>query len=102
MFGYYCGNINASNSTPSLSNNASFSNAHTVADERSQILEWLSPLEPRMRHQAVRTNRLSGVGDWLLQTDTFRDWSDVARQDRFDNATLFCYGHPGVGKTYVT
>ena len=73
-----------------------------VADERSEILAWLSPLEPQMQHRAVRTNRVSGVGDWLLQTEVFRGWSDVSRRDNFDNATLFYQGNPGVGKTYIT
>ena len=107
----YCGNINTFNSAAPLSNIACFNstdsfsnvwNNHTAADERSKILTWLSPLEPRMRHQAIRENRLSGVGDWLLDTEVFQSWSDVSRQDKSDSATLFCYGDPGVGKTYIT
>jgi len=91
-----CGNVNNADSFSDLWN------PPTVADERSKILAWLSPLEPRMRHQAVRTNRLSSVGGWLLQTEVFRDWSHVSHQDRFDSATLFYYGKSGVGKTYIT
>ena len=73
----------------------------SVADERSELLAWLSPLEPRIRHQDVRSNRIDDVGDWLLTTDEFRDWCDCDGEGRSDKATLFCYGAPGAGKTYI-
>lgn len=69
---------------------------------RAEILAWLSPLEPRVRHKEVRSRRVPEVGDWLLRTEVFQGWSSVSSQDEFDNATLFCYGDPGVGKTYIT
>ena len=72
----------------------------TYADEDAQILEWLSPLEPRLRHQDVRTRRLDGLGDWFLQTDDFVNWCDG--KDGSSMATLFCSGAPGAGKTYLT
>ena len=72
----------------------------TYADEDAQILEWLSPLEPRLRHQDVRTRRLDGLGDWFLQTDDFVNWCDG--KDGSNMATLFCSGAPGAGKTYLT
>ena len=73
-----------------------------ASDERSEILAWLSPLEPGARHRALQTDRVPNVGDWLLQTEVFQSWSDVTRQDKSDDATMFCYGDPGVGKTYIT
>ena len=72
----------------------------TYVDENPQILEWLSPLEPRLRHQDVRTRRLEGLGDWFLRTDDFINWSDG--EDGSSMATLFCSGAPGAGKTYLT
>ena len=72
---------------------------NTSVDEKPQILQWLSPLEPRVRHQDVRTSRLDGVGEWLLQSDEFIDWRDGKGES--DRATLFCSGAPGVGKTYL-
>ena len=72
----------------------------TYVDENSKILEWLSPLEPRLRHQHVRTHRLDGLGDWFLRTDDFVNWRDG--NDESSMATLFCSGAPGAGKTYLT
>ena len=67
------------------------------SDEDPQIMRWLSPLESSNRHQGVRTDRFDGVGDWLLETIEFRQWSDGGA----DKAVLFCSGNPGVGKTYL-
>jgi len=67
--------------------------------EGHQILQWLSPLEPQQRHQGVRADRLDGVGNWVLETSEFRKWHDL--EDGSAQPVLFCYGNPGVGKTYV-
>ena len=71
----------------------------SVSDEKRQILEWLSPLAPRERHQAVREARMDGVGNWLLGTNEFKKWH--TSEDHAVNPVLFCYGDPGVGKTYL-
>ena len=73
----------------------------TVTDDRSGILAWLSPLEPHLRHDAIRTSRVKGVGDWLLGTEEFRSWRNGHGQDELKKATLFCAGNLGVGKTYI-
>ena len=67
--------------------------------ERNKILQWLSPLEPQTRHQGVRTDRFDGVGNWVFETNEFRKWCD--REDGCTGPVLFCYGNPGVGKTYL-
>jgi len=75
-------------------------NLNTERDpERQQILQWLSPLEPRQRHHGVRTNRLDGIGNWVLETNEFGKWSGA--EDGCVEPVLFCYGNPGVGKTYL-
>ena len=66
-----------------------------VEDEKSEILAWLFPLEPRIRHQGLRTRRADNVGEWLLRTDEFQRWCNEG-----EHATLFCYGDPAVGKTF--
>jgi len=71
------------------------------ADERSKILAWLSPLKPWIRHNDIRTRRVKDVGDWLLQTEEYWNWFDGVRGGEYDNSALFCYGNPGVGKTYI-
>ena len=51
-------------------------NYYAGADEKSQILAWLSPLEPQRRHHDIRTRGVGGVGGWLLQTEEYRNWFD--------------------------
>ena len=69
------------------------------ADENAQIMRWLSPLEPKIRHQGVREERFDGVGDWVLETSEFREWR--RGEGGADKAVLFCSGNPGVGKTFL-
>ena len=86
----------------SFSNNInSFNTTIAVADDQSDILSWLSPLEPRLRHQDIQERRVENVGEWLLKTKEFRDWCARSGARESDDAVLFCYGDPGVGKTYI-
>ena len=77
----------------------SFNNNFYGYDEDAQIRSWLSSLEPKNRHQGVRTERVDGIGNWLLETREFRKWRKG--EGEADKAVLFCYGNPGVGKTYL-
>ena len=70
-----------------------------AADQRSEILTWLSPLNSQIRHNEIRTRRVDEVGDWLFQTEEYRKW--FGRRGEPDGAALFCYGALGVGKTYI-
>ena len=53
----------------------SFSNVISVnigiSDEYNQILGCLSPPKPQERSPSVLTDRLGGVGNWLLETGGF-------------------------------
>ena len=76
----------------------------TVSDDRSDILAWLSPLNPKIRHQDVQERRVDNIGEWVLQTEEFKSWCTGAgsgRRAESDKAFLCCYGGPGVGKTYI-
>ena len=75
----------------------------TVTDDRSNILAWLSPLDPKIRHQDVREGRVENIGEWVLQTEEFKSWctGDGSGRAKSDKPVLFCYGGPGVGKTYI-
>jgi len=73
----------------------------TVAYDRPNILDWLSPLDPKLRHQDIRDRRVENVGEWVLQTEEFRGWCAGGERSGSENAVLFCYGGPGVGKTYI-
>ena len=91
-------NINSFNTKISFNN---VSNNYTATDEKPEILAWISPLESQRRHHDVRARRVGGVGDWLLQTDEYREWFGGIRGGKSVNSALFCYGGPGVGKTYI-
>jgi len=92
--------------SPAFSNN---NNCGTIAnsvnttapDDRSEILAWLSPLEPRVRHRDIGARRVDSIGAWLLETEEFRRWNKGRREDGSYYPTLFCDGNPGVGKSYI-
>ena len=92
------GDINSFNNTNSFNN---VWNNYSVADEKSKILTWLSPLEPQMRHHDIRSRRVDEVGDWLLRTEEYRNWFDGSAGGNPAGPTLFFYGGPGVGKIYI-
>ena len=86
----FCNNTNSLNTTVNF----------TTADERSNILAWLSPLEPRIRHKDIQDRRVENIGEWVLETEEFKSWYASSGESGSDNAILFCYGDPGVGKTF--
>ena len=93
------GNGNANCYNVTNSHNKIINVNNVIADENPEMMQWLSPLDPRGRHQDVRADRLDGVGNWLLETDEFREWR--SNETTADKAVLFCCGNPGVGKTYL-
>jgi len=84
--------------TDSFNVSNSYNNVITVtaADDEPQIRAWLSPLEPQVRHHDICNLRVDNIGDWLLETKEFRSWYGES-----SHAVLFCYGNPGVGKSYI-
>jgi len=83
-------------------NSGNFENCFNTiykSDEDAKIMHWLTPIEPGKRHDGVRTERLEGVGDWLLETSEFQEWR--GGEGGAHKAVLFCSGNPGVGKTYL-
>jgi len=93
---------------PIKNNNNSFNNTNFfnvqnnyVADDRSQLLAWLSPLEPRLRHQDIRERRVNNVGEWILQAEEFKAWYGGSGEGEDYKPVFFGYGGPGVGKTFM-
>ena len=97
QYGFY-DNINSFNSSNSFNN---VWNHCTFVDDRSQILTWLSPLEPRLRHKDIQGSRDKDIGEWVLQTKEFKSWYTGSGGSESNNAVLFCHGGPGVGKTFI-
>ena len=91
------GSVNRSNIANSHNNIVNVKKI--IADENPEIMQWLSPLDPRRRHQDVRADRVNGVGNWFLETNEFWEWR--SNESGADKAVLFCCGDPGVGKTYL-
>jgi len=73
----------------------------TVGDDRHQLLTWLSPQEPSLWHCDIRERRIKDIGEWLMETEEFRRWCGLCGEGEDDKAVLFCYGDPGVGKTFI-
>jgi len=94
MSQYFSNNTNSVNTAINVLN-------YTIADGLSHILTWLSPLDPRLRHQDIQGRRVGNVGEWLLQTQEFKTWCTGSEGGESGNAVLFCYGDPGAGKTYI-
>ena len=90
-------NINSFNVSNNFNNVVIF----TAIEDESKILAWLSPLEPQVRHQDICDRRVDSVGNWLLETKEFRNWCNGNEDGETDYAALFCYGDPGVGKSYI-
>jgi len=81
-------------------NTTTFNN--TTVNDRSEILAWLSPLEPRMRHRDIGARRVDSIGAWVLESEEFCRWRNGSREDDGSyHPTLFCDGNPGVGKSYI-
>jgi len=92
---------NSLNTTNSYNTTSNVSNHYTFAEDRSQLLAWLSPLDPGLRHCDIQERRVNDVGEWLMGTEEFRGWCGLGGEGEDDKPVLFCYGNPGVGKTFI-
>ena len=76
-------------------------NSDTITDCGSQLLTWLSLLNPGLRHWEIQERRVNEVGGWLVETQEFRRWYASNGRGEGEKEVLFCYGNPGVGKTFI-
>jgi hypothetical protein len=54
--------------------------------ERTEIIDWLSPMNFFLRHADISQARQQGTGRWLLMEPHFQEWE-------FDSGrTLWCHG----------
>ncbi|CCX31727.1 Similar to Putative ankyrin repeat protein RBE_0317; acc. no. Q1RJR6 [Pyronema omphalodes CBS 100304] len=75
-----------------------FKLTESLDQEMESLLQWISPLEPKTRHQGVRPKRLPNTGNWFLNSETFQNW-----RDNSEGVNIFgCYGIPGAGKTFIS
>ncbi|KAF1956199.1 hypothetical protein CC80DRAFT_472913 [Byssothecium circinans] len=64
--------------------------------KREQILDWFSTIDHASQQQDVLIRRQAGTGTWLLESDEFVQWFDLA------GSTMVCPGMAGAGKTVVS
>ena len=93
--------VSVSTTFPNNGNISDVWNSDTITDDRSQLLAWLSPLNPGLRHWDIQKHRADGIGEWLLETEEIRRWYAGSESGEGESAVLFCYGDPGVGKTFI-
>ncbi|KAL8996537.1 MAG: hypothetical protein Q9169_003974 [Polycauliona sp. 2 TL-2023] len=69
-----------------------------VEKKTEKTLEWLSPVNPALKHRALRQDRHDGTGFWLFDLPEMMAWLEK------DNsaAALWIYGIPGSGKTTLS
>ncbi|KAJ6599931.1 hypothetical protein DFH09DRAFT_1504269, partial [Mycena vulgaris] len=65
------------------------------AEERTRIIDWLSPINFFLRHADISRARQADTGGWLLADPRFQQWKSGS------GGTLWCRGIPGAGKTVL-
>ncbi|KAI9771567.1 MAG: hypothetical protein M1839_002760 [Geoglossum umbratile] len=69
-----------------------------IEAERARLLNSLPSLPFDEKHRDLQLRRTSGLGQWLLNMPEFKALCEGSTQ----NDTLWCYGAPGAGKTFLT
>ncbi|KAF7344738.1 ANK-REP-REGION domain-containing protein [Mycena venus] len=64
-------------------------------EERTRIIDWLSPINFFIRHADISRVRQKDTGGWLLADPRFKRWESGSER------TLWCRGIPGGGKTIL-
>jgi len=67
-----------------------------TVEERTAILNWLTPTDYAPEQNNFVSRRLEGPRQWLLDSPEFGAWVQSTK------GTLFCPGNPGAGKTITT
>ncbi|KAJ7156377.1 ankyrin repeat-containing domain protein [Mycena filopes] len=65
------------------------------ASERTQIIDWFSPINFFQQHADITSAWQKGTGGWLLANPHFQEWKKGLGK------TLWCSGIPGAGKTVL-
>jgi hypothetical protein len=67
----------------------------TAVRHKHDLTKWICPADYHVQHQDFIDRHQTGTGQWFLQDTKFQEW------DRSKDATLFCPGIPGAGKTIM-
>ncbi|KAI9673981.1 MAG: hypothetical protein M1817_002187 [Caeruleum heppii] len=66
--------------------------------EHRNVLEWLSPIEPRQKLDDLLSRHQKGTGQWFLEHENFQQWVKADST----GSLLWCPGDPGAGKTIMS
>jgi hypothetical protein len=65
----------------------------TAVRHKYDLMTWICPFDYHLQQQVSIEKHQTGTGQWFLQDTKFQEWNQST------NATLFCPGIPGAGKT---
>ncbi|KAI3323560.1 ankyrin [Xylariaceae sp. AK1471] len=65
------------------------------ADYFRKVVQWISPVDFRRRHEMLSSMRANGTCRELLEDERFVSWFSGASEERH----LCCFGNPGAGKS---
>jgi len=67
----------------------------TVTRLKRDLMRWICPDDHHVQHKDAINRHQTGTGQWFLRDKKFQAW------DQPKDATLFCPGIPGAGKTIM-
>ncbi|RPA79217.1 hypothetical protein BJ508DRAFT_211298 [Ascobolus immersus RN42] len=67
------------------------------AESTARMLSWLSSMCYTAEQERKNEKRVQGTGNWFLQEPNYVSWRDSDKRRE-----LWCYGHPGVGKSFIS
>jgi Cdc6-like AAA superfamily ATPase len=83
------------NTTSSIRSDTTALRDETAVRHKHDLTKWICPADYHVQHQDFIDRHQTGTGQWFLQDTKFQKW------DRSKDATLFCPGIPGAGKTIM-
>ncbi|KAF8905685.1 hypothetical protein CPB85DRAFT_1314953 [Mucidula mucida] len=70
---------------------------YTNSEDRSRIAKFISDVDMSGHRRGLSEQRLSGTGTWILRHPKFVEWWVNKESPK----TVWCHGHPGVGKSVL-
>jgi ankyrin repeat protein len=67
----------------------------TAVRHKLDLMGWICPVDYHVQHRDFVDRHQTGTGQWFLQDAKFQGWNQSK------DATLFCPGIPGAGKTIM-
>ena len=67
----------------------------TTRRHKNDLMRWICPVDYHVQQEDSIDRHQTGTGQWFLRDTKFQAW------DQSKDATLFCPGIPGAGKTIM-